>query len=132
MRKHFGKIILGILVLMLAIGLPYIDYVHAQTAHYVTVTWTASTTAGVLYIVSRSTSSTGTFTALNLTGTSALTYQDSTGTAGTTYYYEITVTCTGGTCPAGISGNSAPSSPSSGVLFLGSPAAVASPGVSAS
>lgn len=126
-----SKIGLIALTFLLVFGIPF-WHAQAQTQHSITVTYSASSTSGVLYLISRSTSSTGAFTTLNPSGTAALTYTDTTGTGGTTYFYEVTVTCTGGTCPAGISGNSVASAPSAGTLFLGSPAPVGAPPVATS
>ena len=105
----------------------------AQSPHSVTLTWNASATTGAAYNVYRGTSSSGPFTKINSSDVTVLTYVDSSGVAGTTYYYEVTAVCDASTtCPAGISGESAPTPPSVGVLFLGNPQApVAAPTVKA-
>ena len=123
-----GKIILAILVFVLAGGLG----IFAQTQHSITVQWGASPTSGVAYNVYRGTTSTGPFTKVG-SDVTALKYIDTSGTGGTTYYYQITAICdTTTTCPTGIVGESDPTPPSVGVTFLASPAAPpAAPSVSA-
>src|SRR5271167_1366079 len=98
MKKYITPILAAILFFTLMF-LP----APAQTVHSVTLTWNASPTTGVLYIVSRGTVSGGPYTALAST-VSVLTYTDTTGTGGTTYYYVVQATCAGGSCPAGITG----------------------------
>jgi hypothetical protein len=63
----------------------------AGSSHYVTLTWTASTTTGVTgYNVYRSQTTGGPYTKLTATAVTGTTYTDSTVTAGTTYYYVAT------------------------------------------
>ncbi len=58
--------------------------------HVVVLTWTPSTSSGVTgYQIARSTSSTGTFTAIGTVAATATSYTDTTVVSGTTYYYEI-------------------------------------------
>lgn len=59
------------------------------TQYTVTLTWNASTSQVVGYYVYRAEES-GSFSPLNSTPINALTYQDSTVSDGTTYYYEVT------------------------------------------
>ena len=70
----------------------------------IAVSW-ATVTGATAYTVSRGTSASGPFTAVS-TNQTAATYTDSNGlTAGTTYYYVVSASNAGGTCP---SGNSTP------------------------
>jgi chitinase len=63
----------------------------AAVSHYVTLTWTASTTSGVTgYNVYRSATSGGPYTKLTTTAVTGTTYTDSSVTAGATYYYVAT------------------------------------------
>ena len=93
-----------------------------QTQHSVSLAWTASTTPGANYVVWRGTVSGGPYTILTPTPFSAVTYTDTSGTGGTKYFYVVQATCTGGTCPSGISGQSAFSNEVS-ATFLGAPQA---------
>lgn len=62
-----------------------------SSSHYVTLTWTASTTPGVTgYNIYRSLTTGGTYTKLTPTAVSGTTYTDSNVTAGITYYYVAT------------------------------------------
>ena len=107
-------VLIGILIAWPAIG---------QVSHSLTIAWLASPTTGVKYNVYRNTAATGTFTKI-ATDVAALTYVDTAGIAGTTYFYEVSAICdTTTTCPTGISGESALSSVSNGTTFLGSPQA---------
>ena len=58
--------------------------------HSVGLNWNASTTPGVGYLVYRSETSGGPFSPLFGTSTDSLSYQDTTVSAGTTYYYVVT------------------------------------------
>jgi fibronectin type 3 domain-containing protein len=65
----------------------------ATSSHYVTLTWTASTTSGVTgYNVYRSNTTGEPYTKLTSTalGATTATYTDSSVIAGTTYYYAAT------------------------------------------
>jgi penicillin-binding protein 2A len=113
-----SKAALFVFALLLAGILP----VFSQSTHSIVLTWTASPTPGVNYNMYRATASAGPYTAIggNITG---LTYTDTSGVAGTTYFYYVTAVCnTTTTCPTGITGESAPTPPTPGVTFLGSPA----------
>ena len=103
MRKHIGK--LGLLIL--AAGLLFWPasrqpLMVAQTQHGVNVTMTAGTpgsgqVAATGYILQRSTSSGGTYTQIS-TGAftaGAASFLDTTGTPGSTYYYEAIGTASG-------------------------------------
>lgn len=92
-----------------------------QTQHSVTLGWTASTTVGANYVVWRGTISGGPYTILTPTPFATISYVDTTGTAGTKYFYVVQATCTGASCPSGISGTSAFSNEVS-ATFLGAPA----------
>ena len=59
------------------------------TQHGVLLTATASVTPGVTYNVYRGTTTGGPYTQIK-TGLTAPTYEDTTGTAGTKYYYVMT------------------------------------------
>jgi fibronectin type 3 domain-containing protein len=65
----------------------------------VILTWTASTTSGILgYYIYRGTSAGGeSTTPLNTTPVSAITYVDTNVTAGTKYYYVVTAVASNGT-----------------------------------
>lgn len=67
------------------------------TSHWVTLTWTASTSAGVTgYNIYRGTVSGGPYTRINSTPVAGTSYVDSTVAAGQTYYYVArSVTSTG-------------------------------------
>lgn len=60
----------------------------AATAPSVSLSWTASPTAGVTYTVLRGASCTGTFTAIT-TGLAVTTYSDTTVAPGGAYAYEV-------------------------------------------
>jgi fibronectin type 3 domain-containing protein len=110
------KLILAALLLFILIGNP----LSSQTQHNITLNWNASVTTGVKYNVYRGTASAGPFTPL-ASDVAAVTYKDTSGTGGTTYWYQITAICdTTTTCPAGVSGESAPTTPVS-ATFLGNP-----------
>ncbi len=83
--------------------------VFAQT-HSATLSWGASSTAGVNYNIYRCTGvGCAPFPGTPLVSQYAggLTYKDSAVTAGTTYQYQITATCTQ-SCAVGFTGESAP------------------------
>ena len=69
------------------------------SVHDVILTWTASTTSGILgYYIYRGTSAGGeSTTPLNTTPVSAITYVDTNVTAGTKYYYVVTAVASNGT-----------------------------------
>ena len=107
--------LIGLLIAWPAIG---------QASHSLTVVWNASPTSGVKYNVYRNTAATGTFTRVS-TDVATLNYVDTSGVAGTTYFYEVSAICDATTtCPTGITGESALSSVSNGATFLGSPQAL--------
>jgi len=60
------------------------------TPHTVHLTWNASTSPVVGYRIYRSTSSSGSFTPLNGSAINGLSYNDTTVSSGTTYYYYVT------------------------------------------
>jgi fibronectin type 3 domain-containing protein len=96
--------------------------VFGQTSHSVNLSWTASTTVGVQYNVYRGTVTGGPYAKIigPINGTI---FNDTTGAAGTHYFYVVTAVCgTTATCPVGISGESAFSNETS-ATFLGNPAA---------
>lgn len=93
----------------------------AQTQHSIVVTWGASSTSGAQYNVYRGTATGGPYSKLTAVPVSALTYTDTTGVAGTKYFYVETAVCpSGGSCPAGIIGESG-FGPEASATFLGSP-----------
>lgn len=60
-------------------------------AHYVSLSWTASVSSGVVgYKVYRATSATGSYTLLTSSPVTTTSYTDSTVQAGQTYYYAAT------------------------------------------
>ena len=82
------------------------------TSHYVSLTWTASTSSGVTgYNVYRSTTSGGPYTLLTSSplGATATSYQDSAVTAGATYYYVATALV--GSSESGYSGQASAAVP---------------------
>lgn len=113
----------ALLTTLLVFGLPR---VHAQTVHDTLLKWNASTTTGVNYVVWRGTVTGGPYTIQNTTPTPSLSYTDTTGVGGTTYFYVIQSTCASGSCPTGISGVSAFSTETS-ATFLGAPAPPTAP-----
>jgi hypothetical protein len=58
--------------------------------HYVSLTWTASTTANATYNVYRSATPTGSYAKVNSALIAGTTYTDTTVQAGQTYYYAAT------------------------------------------
>ena len=118
MKKH-----LRILFLLPAIALLLAWPGNSQTQHSITLTWGASSTTGAQYNVYRGTATGGPYTKQNASPVGALTYTDSSGTAGTKYFYVVTAFCaSGGACPTGIVGESAFSAEAS-AIFLGAPSA---------
>lgn len=95
MHKHFGKALLLVLCFLLVFGFwPRFSGVRAQgTAHGVKLTWTAGT-GDTAYNVYRATVSGGPYTSI-ATGVLVTTYQDTTGTQGTKYFYVVTGTAPG-------------------------------------
>ncbi len=65
--------------------------------HTVALTWNASTSTVVGYRIYRSETSGGSYTVLNGSALSALSYTDSTVASGTTYYYVVTSVDSAGT-----------------------------------
>jgi fibronectin type 3 domain-containing protein len=111
------------LVAVLLLAAIIIRRATAQTAHSVTIQWVASTTTGAQYNVYRGTTTGGPYTKLNGGPISGTLYGDTTGAAGTHYFYVVTAICgTTATCPAGVSGESAFSAEVS-ATFLGNPVA---------
>lgn len=66
------------------------DMSLSGTSHWVTLSWTASTSTVVGYYIYRGTQSGGPYTQLNGTALSATLYTDSEVAPGQTYYYVIT------------------------------------------
>jgi len=92
-----------------------------STPHQITISWTLSTTAGAQYNIYRGTTTGGPYTKINGGPVSGTLYGDTTGIAGTHYFYVVTAVCgTTATCPAGTSGESAFSAEVS-ATFLGNP-----------
>jgi fibronectin type 3 domain-containing protein len=92
--KRFAP--LAVLITILLVGFPR---VHAQgKAHSITLTWVASTSTNVTnYNVYRSTTSGSGYAKIgNVASPTTLTYTDSSGTGGTTYYYVVTALDSGG------------------------------------
>lgn len=103
------KTIVIVLLLVLSLGAA----AYAQSTRPVDLSWTASTSPGVLgYNVMRATSAAGPFTTLNTSLVTTTSYVDSTAVIGSTYTYEVTAVaaaCTA-TTPVGTPcGSSAPS-----------------------
>ncbi|HXW14776.1 MAG TPA: fibronectin type III domain-containing protein, partial [Terriglobia bacterium] len=82
-----------------ASGSPQSVALSGSGTHDVMLSWTASTTPGVMgYNVYRGTTSGGeSSTPLNSTPISTSTYTDESVTAGTTYYYYVTAIAANGT-----------------------------------
>ncbi|SRR6266436_7670183 len=111
------------LVFVLAVLSLFVRRVVAQTAHSVTIQWVTSATTGAQYNIYRSTTTGGPYTKLNGGPVSGTVFNDTTGAAGTHYFYVVTALCgTTATCAAGISGESANSVEVS-ATFFGSPSA---------
>lgn len=89
MKKLIGLLALSILFGILL--LPWGTNLRAQGTHNITLAWNAPTTGGAVatYNVKRSTSS-GTEATIASTPANTRTYVDSSGTAGTTYFYVVT------------------------------------------
>jgi hypothetical protein len=70
---------------------PTLEGLRAQSGHNITLTWTAASsgTPAITYNVKRSVSS-GTETTIGTTTAPTVTYVDTTGAAGTKYFYVIT------------------------------------------
>lgn len=88
MKKHI-KYVLFALPIALLLFWPNVRMLHAQGGHSVTLTWKAPTTGGAAtsYNVKRSTSA---GTEVTIGTSTLLTYVDSTGVGGTTYFYVVT------------------------------------------
>jgi hypothetical protein len=70
----------------------------SSTSHSVTLSWTASSSTGVVgYYLYRSTTSGTSYTRLNSSPSSAIKYTDGTVSSGTTYYYVVTAVNSSGT-----------------------------------
>jgi hypothetical protein len=95
-------------LVLIALGAILAAPSFGQTVHSVSLHWSASVTSGVAYNVYRGTASAGPFTKI-ATDLSGLTYSDTTGIGGTSYYYQVTAVCDATTtCPSGITGESSP------------------------
>lgn len=98
---------------------------NSQTSHSVSLQWVASTTTGAQYNIYRSTTTGGPYTKLNGGPISGTVFNDTTGAAGTHYFYVVTALCgSTATCPSGVTGESSNSTEVS-ATFLGSPVAPA-------
>jgi cellulose 1,4-beta-cellobiosidase len=86
------------------------------TPHSITLTWTASPSPNVTYNVYRATVTGGPYTLLGNSGTN-LTFPDTTGIAGTKYFYVVTAVDT--------LGNESVNSNEASATFLGNPVAPA-------
>lgn len=86
---------------ILAICLIPFHGLFAQSGHSIVLTWSPPTTGGavVTYNVKRSTA-TGTEITIGSVAAPIVTYSDTTGTGGTTYFYVITAVNSGGEGPA--------------------------------
>jgi fibronectin type 3 domain-containing protein len=74
-----------------ASGSPQTVALSGTGAHYVVLSWTASTTAGVVgYNAYRGTASSGPFSQLNSSSISGTTFTDAGVQAGQRYYYVVT------------------------------------------
>jgi fibronectin type 3 domain-containing protein len=94
------------------------------TTHSVALSWVASTTAGALYNVYRSTVSGGPYSGL-AAKINATTYADQSVADGTTYYYVVTAVC--GPNSANCAGESSPSNEVSATIPAAASTAPASP-----
>jgi fibronectin type 3 domain-containing protein len=96
-RRNIMKRWIGIATLVLNLlfwAAPW-HALFAQGTHSITVSWTAPTVVGgsgtiAGYNVYRSTTSGGPYTKLTATVDAGLSYVDTTGAAGTTYFYVVT------------------------------------------
>jgi fibronectin type 3 domain-containing protein len=111
-------------IIAIALALIFSTVTFAQnTSHAIALSWTLSSTTGAQYNIYRGTVTGGPYTKINGGPISGTIYNDTTGVAGTHYFYVITAVCgTTATCPAGISGESAFSLEVS-ATFLGNPVA---------
>ena len=88
----------SILILLVAVGfwvLPWHALLAQSPQHAITLSWTAPSPVGGSgtvgsYGVYRSTSTGGPYTKLNSTAANIFTYSDTTGAAGTKYFYVVT------------------------------------------
>ena len=87
----------SIILMVLAIGFWALPWraLYAQSVHEITVSWVAPSPVGgsgtiAGYNVYRSTTSGGPYTKLNTSTINATSFEDTTGAAGTTYYYVAT------------------------------------------
>lgn len=97
----------------LAIALLGLSIGAKAQGHSVSLKWTDSTTAGAQYNVLRGTTAGGeSATPINSTPLAAgiTAFTDASVTGGGVYFYEVVAVCpSGGGCPAGVVGTSAPS-----------------------
>lgn len=73
---------------------------HAQGGHNITLTWTASATPNVTYNVWRGTVAGTHTTQVNTTPIATVTFADTTGVGGTTYFYVVRAVNSAGTASA--------------------------------
>lgn len=100
MRRVIWGTVLVALMLAVILGLPFAKTLRAQNGPSIRLTWVAPTSGGAptTYNVLRGTSS-NTETALASVPASQLSFTDSAGVGGTTYFYVVTATNGGGTSP---------------------------------
>jgi hypothetical protein len=103
------------LVLVAACGGASLTVTPPPGSHYVVLSWTASTTPGVIgYNVYRGTTSGGPYsTRLNSSPVTATTYTDDTVQAGATYYYVATAIASDGVTESVYSDQASATVPSS-------------------
>ena len=116
LKKYWPRVLLIAAMLFVVFGVPH---VHAQGPHNITLTWTAPTTGGspATYNILRGTAA-GAETALASVPATQLTYVDTTGVGGTTYFYVVNAQNSAGTSP--------PSNEVSATFLLSAPGAVGS------
>lgn len=106
---RFKSIIPGVVLLGVVLG--FIPILHSQSSHNITVSWTAPTTGGAVatYNVKRSVS-TGTEVTIATVPSTQTTFVDTTGVAGTKYFYVVSASNQFGEGPNSTEGSA---------LFLG-------------
>jgi hypothetical protein len=112
-KRRLAAVLLA-LVLVAACGGGSLTVTPPPGSHYVVLSWTASTTPGVIgYNVYRGTTSGGPYSKLNSSPVTGTTYTDDTVQAGATYYYVGTAVASDGVTESAYSDQASATVPSS-------------------